>query len=190
MGSKTVLKPKAQSPKPVDWDEMAVVGRIARTHGLRGEVFVNVETDFPADRFRQGAELFVQRGGAVESVRVKSVRFQQERPVIALEGVDDIDRAAAMAGTELRVPMEKLTPLADGVYYRHDLVGCRVESLDGKAVGVVTDVDGPLDAPRLVVTTERGEALVPLARDICPTIDIVGRRIVINPPQGLLELND
>ena len=169
---------------------MAVVGRVARTHGLRGEFFVNVETDFPEDRFREGAQLFVNKSGAIESVRVKSVRFQGERPVISVDGIDDIDSAAAMAGAELRVPSDALMPLGDGVYYRHDLVGCKVVGVEGQAVGVVTEVDGPLDSPRLVVKTERGEALVPLARDICPTIDIAARRIVINPPEGLLELND
>ena len=51
----------------VNWDEMAVVGRIARAHGIRGQVIVNLETDFPEERFQPGAELFVERGaGAVE----------------------------------------------------------------------------------------------------------------------------
>jgi 16S rRNA processing protein RimM len=151
---------------------------------------VNVETDFPEDRFRHGAELFVQRSGAIESVHIKSVRFQRERPVITLDGIDEIDGAAAMAGAELRIPVDALAPLAEGVYYRHDLVGCDVERIGGGRIGTVVDVEGPLGTPRLVVKTERGQALVPLARDICPTIDIDRRRIVVNPPEGLLELND
>ena len=52
----------------VDWDSMAVVGRIARPHGLKGQVIVNPETDFPEQRFQPGAELFVSRGGVVESL--------------------------------------------------------------------------------------------------------------------------
>ena len=58
-----------------NWDEMALVGRIARAHGLRGQVIVNSETDFPEARFQPGAELFVNRAGVVEAVLVTTVRF-------------------------------------------------------------------------------------------------------------------
>jgi 16S rRNA processing protein RimM len=177
-------------PKPAAWDEMATVGRVARPHGLRGEMFVNPETDFPEDRFKRGATLFVQRGGNVEPISVRSVRFQRERPVIAVDGIEDVDGAAAMSGAEIRVPVESLAPLADGMFYRHDLVGCEVEDRRGNRIGAVSNVDGPIGTPRLVVQTPRGEVLVPLARDICTTIDVGAKRIVINPPDGLLELND
>src|SRR5207244_6363824 len=84
------------------WHEMAVVGRIARAHGTRGQVIVNLETDFPERRFQVGAELFVERRGAVESLMLTAVRFQHERPVIAVAGVDTMDAAEALAGLELR----------------------------------------------------------------------------------------
>jgi 16S rRNA processing protein RimM len=172
------------------WDEMATVGRIARAHGLRGQVIVNLETDFPEERFQPGAELFVERGGRVEPLTITTVRFQQERPVIGLRGVDDVDAAIALAGIELRVPREWLAPLPAGTFYRHDLVGCAVETNDGGRVGVVTAVEGDSAGSRLVVDTQRGELLVPLATEICPTIDPRARRIVIAPPEGLLELNE
>jgi 16S rRNA processing protein RimM len=172
-----------------DWDEMAVVGRVARPHGLRGQVIVNVETDFPHDRFREGAELFLKRGGKVESVAVTSVRFQRDRPIISLDGIDDIDAAAALAGGELRVPVSRLAALPEGTFYRHDLVGCSVETDAGTHLGSVTDVEGTLGRSRLVVDTPDGELLVPLAADICRTIDPAGRRIVIRPLEGLLDLN-
>ena len=66
------------------WDEMAVVGWIARAHGIRGQVVVKLETDFPEGRFRPGAELFLNRAGVVEPLTVTTVRFQGERPVIGL----------------------------------------------------------------------------------------------------------
>src|SRR2546426_7119861 len=92
----------------VIWDDMAVVGRIARAHGIRGQVIVNLETDFPEERFRSGATLFVNRHGAVEPLSITSVRFQQNRPVIGLEGVGDMNAASRLAGAELRVPTECL----------------------------------------------------------------------------------
>ena len=114
------------------WDEMAVVGRIARPHGIRGQVIVNPETDFPEERFQPGAELFIERGGEVEALRLTTVRFHRERPVIGIEGVETMDAAATLAGRELRVPVERLAPLPTDTFYRHDLIGCLVETRDGR----------------------------------------------------------
>jgi 16S rRNA processing protein RimM len=172
------------------WDEMALVGRIARAHGTRGQVIVNLETDFPEARFQPGAELFVERNGKLEALRLTTVRFQRERPVIGIDGIETMNDAETLAGCELRVPREQLARLPDGVFYRHDLMGCRVETRDGRSVGVVSDVEGTMGGSRLVIDGARGEVLIPLADEICTTIDVAGKRIVVEPPEGLLELND
>src|SRR5579862_7851637 len=130
---------------------MATVGRIARAHGIRGQVIVNPETDVPEQRFRAGADLFVERGGRVEPLTLTTVRFHRERPVVGLAGVETMDAAEALAGLELRVPIDWLAAPAAGLFYRHDLVGCRVETRAGDPVGVVREVEGTLDASRLVV---------------------------------------
>ena len=175
-------------PAP-DWKAMALVGRIARAHGLRGQVILNLETDFPEERFQPGAELFIERKGRVEPLTISSVRFHRERPIVGLGGVETVDDAEALAGHELRVPVERLAALPPGTYYRHDLIGCRVETTNGAAVGVVSDVEGTLAGSRLVVDGAAGEVLIPLAAEICPEIDPAGKRIVIDPPPGLVDLN-
>ena len=169
---------------------MAVVGRIARAHGNRGQVIVNLETDFPEERFRQGAELFIERSGRIEPLRLAAVRYQNARPVLTIEGVGTMDDAEALAGCELRIPVERLAKLPSGTFYRHELIGCGVETVDGQAVGTVDAVEGDLTGSRLVISGSRGEILVPLASEICRKIDVAARRIVIAPPDGLLELND
>jgi 16S rRNA processing protein RimM len=168
---------------------MAVVGRVARPHGIRGQVIVNPETDFPDLRFRCGAELFILRRGGVEKVTLTAVRFHRGRPVIGVQGVGDVDEAAELAGAELRVPVEWLAPLPAGSFYRHDLVGCRVETAAGDRVGVVKAVEGDAGGSRLVLATAGGDVLVPLAAEICPVIDVPGKRIVVALLEGLLELN-
>ena len=168
---------------------MAVVGRIARAHGIRGQVIVNPETDFPEQRFRPGSLLFVERGASVDSMVVTTVRFQNGRPVIGLEGVQTMNDAEALAGLELRVPVEELAKLPEGTFYHHDLVGCRVETEQGDPVGTVEGVEGTVGGSRLVVAGAKGEILIPLASEICRTIDVPGKRIVIEPPDGLLDLN-
>ncbi len=168
---------------------MALVGRIARAHGIRGEVIVNVETDFPAERFRPGAALYVERRGAIERLTLTTVRFQHERPVVGIAGIGTMTEAEGLAGLELRVPVGELAPLPAGTFYRHDLIGCRVETTAGRDVGVVQDVEGTVGRSRLVVRGAAGEVLIPLTAAICTSVDAVGKRIVIDPPDGLLELN-
>jgi 16S rRNA processing protein RimM len=169
---------------------MALVGRIARAHGIRGQVIVNLDTDFPETRFQPGAELFIERGGAVSALRLTTVRFQRDRPVIGIEGVTTMSDAEALAGCELRVPADRLAPLPAGTFYHHDLVGCRVETTDGRTVGIVSGVEGAITGSRLVIEGARGEILIPLVNNICPTIDVDAKRIVVEPPDGLLELNE
>jgi 16S rRNA processing protein RimM len=172
------------------WDEMAVVGRVARPHGLGGQVVVNPETDFPEERFRQGAALFVQRNGTIAELSVAAVRFHRDRPVIAFDGIGSIDEAERLAGLELRVPIEQLLPLPEGTFYHHDLVGSRVETVAGDLVGRVSAVDSASGGARLVVDGARGEVLIPLAVEICRAIDARAKRIVVELPEGLLELNE
>ena len=168
---------------------MAVVGRIARAHGLKGQVIVNLETDFPEARFQPGAELFVERSGQVEPLTVTTVRFHRERPVIGLRGIESIADAEPLAGLELRVPLEALAALPQNVFYRHDLIGCRVETTSGETVGVVSNVEGTMAGSRLVVDGAGGEILIPLAAEICREINPAAKRIVIDPPEGLIALN-
>ena len=168
---------------------MALVGRIARAHGIRGQVIVNPETDFPEDRFRPGAELFIERGGRIEGLTVTTARFHGARPVIGIEGVETMNDAETLAGRELRIPVAQLVALPADTFYRHDLVGCVVETRDGKQVGPVTGVEGTMTGSRLVVEGVAGEVLVPLVAAICTLIDPAAKRIVIDPPEGLIEAN-
>ncbi len=164
---------------------MAVVGTIARAHGIKGQVIVNLDTDFPEERFRPGATLFTTRG----PLQLTTVRFQNGRPVIGIEGVETMNDAERLAGLELRVPVDELAALPAGTFYHHDLVGCRVETAGGEHVGTVEGVEGAAGGSRLVVAGAAGEVLIPLAAEICRTIDVAGKRIVIEAPEGLLDLN-
>jgi 16S rRNA processing protein RimM len=168
---------------------MALVGRIARAHGNRGQVIVDPVTDFPEERFKAGSVLHIRRGNATEPVAVERVRFHRGRPIIALRGVDTMDAAEALAGAELRVPVDALQPLPAGSYYHHDLVGCTVQTPRGETVGRVTAVQGDAGGSRLVIESRSGEVLIPIAERIVLEVDVSGKKIVIEPPEGLLELN-
>ena len=168
-------------------DDPLLVGRIARAHGNRGQVIVNPETDFPEERFRAGGVLLVGPSG--EPRTITEVRFHQRRPVIGFEGIETMNDAEALAGAELKVPASAVPPLPERMFYRHDLVGCEVQDPHGTRVGEVSAVEGDLERSRLVVSGTRGEVLIPLVDHICLRVDLAARLIVVDPPEGLLELN-
>ena len=173
----------------MDWDDMVVVGHIARAHGNRGQVIVDPETDFPDERFKPGSILFTRRGSAIEPVTVESVRFHRGRPILGLAGVGSMNAAEDLAGTELRIGSASLQPLPPGSFYHHDLMRCVVETAQGQRIGAVTRVEGTGEGSRLVVNGRGGEVLIPLVEGICVSIDTAAGRIVIDPPEGLLDAN-
>jgi len=187
------MSPQAARPVTAErmarWDDMVVVGRIGRPHGIRGQVVVNPETDFPDQRFRTGASFWIRSSQGDEPLTIGSVRFHGGRAVIGFEGFASIEEVERLAGLELRVPEEELTALGPGLFYHHQLVGCVVEMPDGSVVGKVSRIEGGLGGSRLVVDGQDGEILVPLATEICVDIDVAAKRIRIQPPEGLLDLN-
>lgn len=175
---------------PLNWADMAIVGRVARAHGKRGDVIVNSESDFAEARFRPEAVVYVLRDGAVVPLELTAARFHRGRPIVGIRGISTMEAAQGLAGTELRIPRERLQPLPPGRFYRHDLVGCVVRTRLGAEVGTVAAVEGGAEGSRLVVSGASGEVLIPLAAGICVDVDPGGRTIVVDPPDGLLELND
>jgi 16S rRNA processing protein RimM len=168
---------------------MVTVGRVVRPHGIRGQVVVASETDFGDERFREGATVFLERDGRVEGLEVISSRAHAGRWVIGVKGVETMNDAETLRDKELRIAPEDVRALEAGRFYVYDLIGCRVETAAGAAVGPVIRVDEMAGRSMLVVATKRGEALVPMVETICREVDIAAKRIVIDPPPGLIDLN-
>ena len=176
-------------PQDAEWDDMVLVGFVARSHGNKGQVILNSQSDFAEQRFRVGAQLFARIGhGPIETLTVTSVRFQQGRPIVGLAGFASISEAERLAGAELRIPESEQDPLPEGMYYHHQLIGCEVVTDAGQALGRVSEIQGDGEATRLLVKGSRAEIMIPLAQEIC-AIDVAAKKIVVTPPEGLLEVN-
>ena len=171
-------------------DDLLLIGRVARAHGNRGQVIVNLETDFAEDRFQAGRTVKVGAAQSAVPRVIESVRFHQGRPIIALAGIETMNDAEALAGAELWLPASSLDPLPPETYYRHDLVGCEVRRRSGEVVGRVAAVEGTLERSHLVVDADGREMLIPLVAPICVEVDPAARVIVVDPPAGLLEINE
>ena len=114
-----------------------LVGRIARTHGIRGDVIVNPETDFPEERFVEGRVLQLEMAGTIGADRrSQSVRFHQGRPIVGFAGVETMDAAEALVGRGVEgAGGGDCRRCRRGTYYRHDLVGCEVTTRRGRRSG-------------------------------------------------------
>jgi 16S rRNA processing protein RimM len=110
--------------------------------------------------------------------------------IFKFQGVDTISDAEKLAGAEVSIPFEQRAALAEDEVYQSDLIGCEVLDAIGRSLGVVSDFQETGGAPLLEVKTPEGrELLIPFARSICCKIDLENKRIVVNPPEGLLDLN-
>ncbi|SRR5712692_4138506 len=167
-----------------------VVGRVGRTHGLRGEVTVEVRTDDPAQRFLAGASLDTippERGPLI----VAAARWHSGRLLVRFAGYDDRDAAEALRDTVLAIDSGQLGRLAHPEeFYDHDLIGLSVVTLAGEHVGSVADVLHH-GQDTLVVDgsgSRRGaEILVPFVAAIVPEVDVASGWLMIDPPPGLLD---
>ncbi len=105
--------------------------------------------------------------------------------IFKFQGVDTISDAEKLAGAEVAIPFEHRAALGDEEYYQSDLIGCQVIDSTGRSLGVVTDFEETAGAPLLHI----GDLLIPFAKSICTRIDPANKQILVNLPEGLLDLN-
>jgi 16S rRNA processing protein RimM len=170
-------------------DRLVVIGEIVRPHGLRGEVRVIPATDDP-DRFArlERCILWDPARDVREPRRILGARRQGRAVVVALEGCDTVAAAAALRGRCLAVPERDARPPGPGRVYPWQLAGCRVLTESGQEVGRVTGVESSPAHDLWVVHDGRREHLIPAVPAIVLEVDLAGRRVVIRPPEGLLDL--
>ncbi len=165
------------------------IARIARPQGIHGEVIADLMTDFP-ERFA-GLDSVTLRlsDGTMLPLRLIRHRMHKGRILLKFEGYDDIDSAQQLRDATIVLDREQLVALPEDNYFHFDLVDCRVVTVDGRELGTVTDVQEFGAAPLLVVRDQaERELLIPFTREVCPGVDITGKLITVDPPDGLLEL--
>lgn len=166
-----------------------VIGEITRAHGLGGELKVVPLTDHP-ERFEGLREcvLWDQRHDQREPRRITRARLHDGAVLVALAGCDSVDAAHALVGRYVALPESKAWPLPPGQFYPWQLEGCRVVTEDGREVGTVAEIERSGAQDRWVVRADGREHLIPAVPEIVLDVDLAAGRVVIRPPEGLLEL--
>ena len=170
-------------------DDLVVIGEATRAYGLRGELRVVPQTDHP-ERFGRIREciLWDPRHDDRTVRRVRGVRRQGDVVLLSLEGCDSPEAATALAGRLVALPRAEALPPPPGHVYPWQLIGCRVTTEDGRVVGELSGVDPAPGQVLWVVQGPEREHLIPAVPEIVIEVDVGARRVVIRPPEGLLEL--
>ena len=171
-----------------------VVGHLTRPHGTKGEFLCSVLTDYPKSVFASGVVLSL--GGEndhapnpdLPPLRIESVREHPRGALVTFGGITDRTGAELFQGKYLYLPMEEVEPLAEGEFFYHQLLGMAVETAGGETIGTVQEVYelGPTDL--LEVSGGKGTLMIPYQPEIVVNVDVGASQIVIDPPDGLLEL--
>lgn len=169
-------------------DELITVARIARPQGHRGEVIADLLTDFPERFSKLETALIKKSNGELIRLQLENSRPHKGRIVLKFAGYDDMNAAEGLRDSRVLITADQLVKLPADNYYEFDLVDCEVITTGGQTVGKVTGVQSFGAAPLLVVRDATREHLIPLASSICLEIDTAQKRIVVDPPEGLLEL--
>lgn len=171
-----------------------VLARLRRPWGRRGELAIDVHTDWPDERFTAGRTVRIAwDDGRRREATVRSFRALPQGAMLGFEGVDDISAAQALAGGWIVADRSELPPPAEGgppadEWHHADLVGLTVVTTAGEAVGTVTGIDETAATDLLRIDGPRGEILVPAVAAICRAIDVATGTLTIDPPAGLLDL--
>jgi 16S rRNA processing protein RimM len=167
---------------------LVAVGRIVRPQGRRGEVRLEALTDAP-ERLRELRECWLVPPPAGERHDVEAVWFQGRVPVVKLAASTSLTDAQALVGRLVTIPRAAVRPLPPDRYYAFDLAGCSVETPEGRSLGTITEVLPGPEHDYWTVQRDGRAWLLPAVAAIVERVDLAARRVTVQPPEGLVELD-
>ncbi|HEY7601786.1 MAG TPA: ribosome maturation factor RimM [Methylomirabilota bacterium] len=179
----------AREPGPLAGEgTLVAVGRIVRSQGRRGEVRLEPLTDLP-ERLAELRECWLVPPAAGERHAIEAVWFQGRVPVLKLAGSDTMSDAQALVGRLVTIPRAAVRRLPADRYYAFDLVGCLVETPEGGSLGTIAEVLAGPEHDYWTVARDGRAWSLPAVAAIVERVDLAARRVVVRPPEGLVELD-
>lgn len=188
------MPPLAARRSDVAAPELAIIGRVRKAHGIHGELVIEPLTDAPGAIFAPGRRVFAGTVTGDRSPDGRELVVEESRPfkgggwIVAFDAIADRTEAERWRERYLLVPVNELQPIGEGEVYLHDLFGLAVVRAGSlEPVGEVTDVYELPQGVMLDVRRGTGTVLIPFRSEVVTSVDLAERRIVIDPPEGLLE---
>ncbi|MFC1861957.1 ribosome maturation factor RimM [Chloroflexota bacterium] len=169
-----------KSSKP----KFITIGKVLAPWGIKGKLKIEVATDFP-ERFASSTKVYVNR----QHMTIENTAWQKGKAIIKLNTIDSIEDADKLRGHLLEIEHGQLYSLPEGQYYHFQLIGLEVRTTRGELLGNITEI---LTAPgndTYVISGTKGEILIPAVEDIIKSIDLKEGCLIIEPIEGLLNLN-
>ncbi len=170
----------------METDDRITVGRVLRPWGIKGEVKVEILSDYP-ERFLERVGFFVSG----EYMCVEEVRFHQGAVLLKFERIESLEQAESLRDAYLEVETRDIPPLGRDEYYWFEIMGLRVYTVQGRYLGTLVEIlpNAGVDVYR-VEEPDSGETdyLIPAAREIVVEVDLERERMTVDPPKGLLDL--
>lgn len=163
-------------------EKLITVGKLGRTRGVEGEIYITPFTDFP-DRFLELDEIFVKNQKEWEKMKLVSSRLIADRPVIKFENINSPEQASRLTNRIIAVPKDQLVELPDDMFYIFELVGCQVYSeSDNSLLGEIIEVEQyPANDVYLIKTAENIMIRFPAVKQFVKSVDIDNKKIIVDP---------
>jgi 16S rRNA processing protein RimM len=165
-------------------DNCYQLGEVLKTHGLKGEVIIFLDSDNP-DRYRELESMFLLQAGKLVPFFIESCQVQGNTARLKIEEIEDQDTAKTLVGLPVFLPLTLLDD-TEGYYY-HELIGYEV-SCDGKTLGMVTEIYDQERNPLFAFNHQGHEVLVPFQDQFLISVNKSGKSIELNLPEGYLEI--
>lgn len=180
------------SGTPQESASHAIVGRVRRAHGVRGEMVVQLMTDAPDAIFAPGARVIAGTIAGDLGTRPATLHVQDARPfkdglLVTFDEIEDRTQADLWRDRYLLVPADELEPPAEDEVYLHDLVGLEVQRLDGTVIGTVVGYFDLAHGILLEVQREKDSVLLPYRDEFIAGVEVEAGRLIVDPPEGLFE---
>ena len=181
----SILTEAAAAPAPA----YLLLGEILRPHGVLGELRMRPRTGYP-EQLAARERVFLGRGPhdlAARAYQLVGLRWHGRYALLTLAGIADRNAADALRGLFVMAPLAEAVPLEEGEFYIFQIIGARVETAEGEALGTLVDVleTGANDV-YILRGSAYGEVLLPVTEETVVETDIAARRVVVAPPAGLL----
>lgn len=164
--------------------EFITIGKIIAPWGTKGKLKIKVVTEFP-QRFTPGSKVYIDQ----QPMTISSTEWHKGVAIIKLDTIDNIKDVQRLQGQPMEIHHSQVYPLPEGQYYHFQLIGLEVWTSQGELLGTVTEILTAESNDNYVVRGAKGELLIPAIEDVVKSIDVSQGRLVIEPIEGLLGLN-
>jgi 16S rRNA processing protein RimM len=168
-------------------DQCFQLGMVLKPHGLKGELYISLDTDYPED-YQEMESVFMLQNGKLIPFFIEYIQLKNKEALVKFEDVEDKDAALAIRGCTLHLPLTELPELTGSQFYFHEIDGFQIEDVNKGALGVVKEVFEAGHQDLIGMEYKGKEVLIPINDEVILEVDRAKGLLKVKLPEGLLEL--